>query len=203
MPEQQRMPDLTRAVLREVGPRLRSARMKRDLTLEALSEATGISASTLSRLEAGKRAPNLELLLPVTRALRISLDDLLMWSTPDPRVHSRTRRFGNLTVEYLSPESAPVQTFKMTFAPSTEPIQTRSHDGYEWFYVLRGRARVVLGDREVIVEAGQAAEFDTRIPHGVAALGGEPVEVLSIFNRSGERIHLPGIVHPPTSSVEG
>ncbi|MGP5655751.1 helix-turn-helix domain-containing protein [Candidatus Corynebacterium faecigallinarum] len=200
MPEQHETPDLTQAVLREVGPRLRAARLKRDLTLESVSETTGISASTLSRLEAGKRAPNLELLLPITRALRVSLDDLLMWKAPDPRVRSRTRRFGDLTVEYLSPEAAPVQTFKMTFLPTGEPVQTRSHDGYEWFYVLRGRARVVLGDREVIVEEGQAAEFDTRIPHGVTALGPGQLEVLSIFNRSGERIHLPGITH--RSSLE-
>lgn len=192
MPDQNGRPDLTQAVLREVGPRLRAARLKRDLTLGALSERTGVSASTLSRLEAGKRAPNLELLLPVTRALRISLDDLLMWNTPDPRVRSRTRRLGNLTVEYLSPEDAPIQTLRMIFAPTHEPLRTRSHDGHEWFYVLRGRARVVVGDREVIVEAGQAAEFDTRIPHGVAAVGREPVEILSMFSRSGERIHLPG-----------
>lgn len=204
MPEQQTPGlDLTQTVLREVGPRLRAARLKRDLTLEALSETTGISASTLSRLEAGKRAPNLELLLPITRALRVSLDDLLMWKAPDPRVRSQTRQFGNLTVEYLSPESAPIQTFKMTFAPSSDPIQTRSHDGYEWCYILRGRARIVLGDREVVVEEGHAAEFDTRMPHGVAAIGPGPLEVLSIFNRSGERIHLPGISHPPMPYPEG
>lgn len=196
-----RRPGLTQAVLREVGPRLRAARVKRGLTLEALSDATGVSSSTLSRLESGKRAPNLELLIPVTRALQLSLDDLLMWTTPDPRVRSRTRRFRNLTVEYLSPESAPVQTFKMTLTPTNEPIQTRSHDGYEWCYVLRGRARVVLGDRELVIHAGQAAEFDTRLPHGIAALGGEPVEMLAIFNSSGERIHLPafGAVEPPAS----
>ncbi|MFT3862295.1 helix-turn-helix domain-containing protein [Micropruina sp.] len=198
MTEWEQGADLTRAVLREVGPRLRAARLKRDLTLEALAEATGISASTLSRLEAGKRAPNLELLLPVTRALRLSVDDLLMWTTPDPRIRARTRRFGNLTVEYLSPESAPVQTFKMTLTPSDETIRTRSHDGYEWCYVLRGRARVVLGDHELVLEAGQAAEFDTRLPHGVAALGREPLEILTIFNRSGERLGLPK--DPPVSA---
>ncbi|MDR2252781.1 MAG: cupin domain-containing protein [Bifidobacteriaceae bacterium] len=89
----------------------------------------------------------------------------------------------------------------MTLTPTNEPIQTRSHDGYEWRYVLRGRARVILGDRELVIEAGQAAEFDTRLPHGVAALGGEPVEILAIFNRSGERIHLPefGKPDPPTA----
>ncbi|WP_308122742.1 helix-turn-helix domain-containing protein [Microbacterium marinilacus] len=203
-PEESR-PGLTQAVLREVGPRLRTARLKRDLTLEALSETTGISASTLSRLESGKRAPNLELLIPVTRALRLSLDDLLMWTAPDPRIRSRTQRFGNLTVEYLSPESAPIQTFKMTLTPTNEPIQTRSHDGYEWCYVLRGRARVILGDRELVIEAGQAAEFDTRLPHGVAAVGGQPVEILAMFNRSGERIHLPefGAIDRPANRDGG
>ncbi|WP_045249078.1 helix-turn-helix transcriptional regulator [Microbacterium azadirachtae] len=163
------------------------------MTLESLAELAGLSASTLSRMEAGTRAPNLKLLIPVTRAMRISLDDLLMWNAPHPRVQARTRRFANLTVEYLSPETVPVRTSKMTFIPSPGPIQTRSHDGYEWIYVLRGRARVILGDRDLVVEAGQAAEFDTRIPHGVAALGNEPLEVLAIFNRSGERLHLPGI----------
>ncbi|WP_432970296.1 helix-turn-helix domain-containing protein [Dactylosporangium sp. CA-233914] len=193
-------PGLTQAVLREVGPRLRAARLKRDLTLDRLSKLTGISASTLSRLEAGKRAPNLELLLPITRALRIGLDDLMMWSAPDPRVQPRMRRYGNLTVEYLSPENAPVVTLKMTLLPGDEPLQTRSHDGYEWCYVLRGRARVVLGDRDLVVEAGQAAEFDTRIPHAVAALGG-PLEVLTIFSRSGERIHLPSFT--PRANRDG
>jgi len=193
MQNQQRKPDLTQAVLREVGPRLRAARLKQDLTLESLAKITGISASTLSRLEAGKRAPNLELLLPVARVLRISLDDLMMWKSRDPRVQSRTQLFEGLTVEYLSPESAPVQAMRMTLAPSTKPVRTRAHDGYEWFYVLRGRARLVVGDRDVIVEANQAAEFDTRLPHAVAALGGEPVEMLTMFDRNGERTHLPGI----------
>lgn len=81
----------------------------------------------------------------------------------------------------------------MTFTPSPGPIQTRSDDGYEWIYVLRGRARVILGDRDLVVEAGQAAEFDTRVSHGAAALGNEPLDVLATFSRSGERLHLPGI----------
>lgn len=184
-------PDLTQAVLREVGPRLRVARLRRDLTLEAVSAETGISTSTLSRLESGRRAPNLELLLPVTRFLGISLDDLLMWRAPDPRVTSRTRAYTGLTVEYLSPPSAATQVLRMTVQPSREPVRRRSHEGHEWFYVLRGRARVVLGDRELVVEAGQAAQFDTRVPHGVTAVGDEPLEILAMFSRSGHLTHLP------------
>lgn len=201
-PNPRPQPDLTQAVLREVGPRLRAARLKRDLTLETLAEATGISASTLSRLEAGKRAPNLELLLPVTRVLHIGLDDLMMWKAPDPRIRTRTRTFGSITVEYLSPESAPIHALRMTFLPTNEPIRTRSHDGYEWFYVLRGSARVILGDQEAVITAGQAAEFDTRIPHAVTPVGTEPVELIAIFNRSGDRIHLTDITAHTSNDAE-
>ena len=54
-------------VLAAVGPRLRELRRRRDVTLAALSRSTGISVSTLSRLESGQRRPTLELLLPLAR----------------------------------------------------------------------------------------------------------------------------------------
>lgn len=185
-------PDLTQAVLREVGPRLRAARVRRDLTLGALAQRTGISASTLSRLEGGKRTPNLELLLPVTRALGIGLDDLLMWHTTDARPTARVRRLHGLTVEHLSSASASVQVLRMTLAPTEQPIRTRQYEGHQWVHVLHGSARVVIGERDLHLEAGQSAEFDTRLPHGVAARGAEPVEILSIFHRGAERGRLPG-----------
>ena len=60
--------DETHAVLENVGPRLKALRLERGATLGALSRATGISTSTLSRLESGQRKPTLELLLPLARA---------------------------------------------------------------------------------------------------------------------------------------
>ena len=61
-------------VLREVGPRLRALRRKSGSTLAALAETTGISVSTLSRLESGQRKATLELLLPLAQAYRVPLD---------------------------------------------------------------------------------------------------------------------------------
>jgi transcriptional regulator with XRE-family HTH domain len=60
------MDDLTSiaAALDLVGPRLKRMRSQRGVTLADLSERTGISKSTLSRLETGQRRPSLELLLP-------------------------------------------------------------------------------------------------------------------------------------------
>ena len=177
--------DLTRAVLFEVGPRLRAARLRRSMTLDALAVATGVSESTLSRLESGKRAPNLELLIPVTRELGIGLDDLMIWHVVPARSRAHPRAALGMTVEYLSPPAVDVQILKMVIPPTTVPSPERSHSGFQTVYVLRGRAKINIGGRTHLVEAGQSFEFDTRLGHSVIAIGRTPVEVLTIYSRDG------------------
>ena len=185
------MPDDSLAL---IGPRLKTWREKRSMTLAELSATTGISSSTLSRLEAGKRAPNLELVVPIARALRLELDDIVPRAAPDPRVSRTTKNVGGTRFETLSPESSPVQTYKVTFpanpAGANAAPELKVHDGQEWLYVLSGRLRLVLGEQEVVLGPGEAAEFDTRIPHWLSATGAGPVEMLSIFSKEGKRIHL-------------
>jgi transcriptional regulator with XRE-family HTH domain len=180
------------AVLDEVGPRLRRLRAQRKLTLAALSETTGISKSTLSRLESGHRRPSLELLLPLAAAYRVPLDDLVgAPEVGDPRVRlaPRTMPFGG-TVVPLSRGPGPLQAYKMIVPDrGTEP-DLRTHEGYEWLYVLDGKLRLVLADHDLTLEPGEAAEFDTRLPHWFSATGGQPAEVLSLFGRQGERMHV-------------
>ena len=64
------------------------------------------------------------------------------------------------------------------------------HDGYEWLYVLNGRLRLVIGQHDLVLSPGEAAEFDTRTPHWFGAADDEPVEFLSLFSKQGERAHL-------------
>lgn len=177
-----------------IGPRLKGWREKRSMTLADLSALTDISPSTLSRLEAGKRAPNLELLVPIARALGLGLDDLVPRAVPDPRVSRTTKNVGGIRYESLSPASSPVHTYKATFpanpAGATAVPQPKVHDGQEWLYVLSGRLRLVLGDQDVTLGPGEAAEFDTRIPHWLSAAGTGSAEILSIFSKEGKRIHL-------------
>ena len=178
--------------VRDVGARLKSWRQKRNLTLDELSAQTGISPSTISRLESGKRAPNLELVVPLARALRLELDDLVPRSVPDPRVRRVTKRIDMVTFEQLSPDSSPAQATRVTF-PSPDPAvipDHRVHDGYEWLYVLSGRLRLVLGEHDIIMGAGEAAEFDTRTPHWLGSAGPGTAEILAIFSKAGKRIHL-------------
>lgn len=179
--------------LQATGPRLRALRRQRDITLTDLAGATGISVSTLSRLESGTRKPTLELLLPLARFHGVTLDDLVgAPPTGDPRVHLRPVTANGMTMVPLSRRSGGIQAYKIVIPAgrrrrSPEP---KTHEGYEWLYVLDGRLRVVLGDHDLVLQPGEAAEFDTRVPHWFGGVDGGAVEFLSLFGKQGERAHL-------------
>ena len=169
--------------LQQIGPRLRAVRRQKGLTLEQLAARAQISSSTLSRLESGKRQANLELLIPLARQLGIRVDDLIPPESPDdPRIRQRPIRRNGMVIVPLAPNHAPIHTYKIAYPPATTMPELGVHDGYEWLYVLQGRLRLRLGERELILTRGEAAEFDTRIPHAIAAAGGHTAEVISIFN---------------------
>ncbi|AZZ56209.1 helix-turn-helix domain-containing protein [Rathayibacter iranicus] len=178
-------------VLAAVGPRLRRLRTRRDRTLASLSAETGISASTLSRLESGGRRATLELLLPIARALKVPLDELV-GAPEDPRVHGRPMRRDGMIIQPLSRDAGTLQAFKHTLpgGPVPEPDQQRTHEGFEWLYILSGRLRLLLGEHDLVLPAGEAAEFDTRVPHWFGRADAQPVEFLSLFGRQGERMHV-------------
>lgn len=178
-----------RPELAPVGPRLRAARQARGWTLEQLATRSGMSPSTLSRLEAGKRQASLELLVPLTRQLGIRVDDLLAAESADPRVRRPVIRRDGLIIAPLAPEESSIHVYKITYLPRAASSRLMVHDGHEWLYVLSGRLRLCLADRELILGRGEAAEFDTRTPHRLSAAGSRPAEIISIFNESGARIH--------------
>ncbi|MGO4784726.1 helix-turn-helix domain-containing protein [Cryobacterium sp. W22_MBD10_FK3] len=177
--------------LTQIAPRLRRARERKNLTLADLAAATGISKSTLSRLESGQRKPNLELLLPIVAALAVPFEEIV--SPPrvqDPRVTQKPTRAAGRTLTPLSQHRGEPQAFKIVIPVTDRDPAPRTHTGYEWIYVLSGRLRLVLGEHDVVLGAGEAAEFDTRNPHWFGSTGTASVEILSMFGKQGERIHL-------------
>jgi transcriptional regulator with XRE-family HTH domain len=181
-------------MLDAIGPRLRTLRRARGMTLEALSAATGISVSGLSRLESGKRRPTLELLIPLARVHHVALDQLIAApATGDPRVHLTPlrRRKGSVIVP-LTQYPGRVQVFKQLIAPCPRRLVT--HNGYEWLFVLAGELLLVLGQRELVLGPGEVAEFDTAEPHWFGPSGDQPVEILHIFGPHGDkaRVRSPG-----------
>ncbi|MEV6026636.1 XRE family transcriptional regulator [Streptomyces sp. NPDC052036] len=174
-------------ILDGIGPRLRMLRRDRGLTLETLSTTTGISVSTLSRLESGTRRPTLDLLIPLARAHRVALDQLVAApATGDPRVHLRPLRKGDGSILVpLTQYPGRVQVFKHVLAPREPKLVT--HDGYEWLYVLAGELRLILGEHERTLHPGEVAEFDTREPHWFGPAHTSAVEILHLFGPRGDK----------------
>ena len=175
-----------------VGERLRTLRSRRGVTLAQLSETTGISVSTLSRLESGQRKPTLELLLPLARAHQIPLDELVdAPETGDPRVRAKPIVRHGRTYLPLTRRPGGLQAFKVIFPKDDRlPSTLATHEGYEWLYILSGRLRLVLGDQDLVLKAGEVVEFDTRTPHWLGNPGPHPVELLALFGPQGERMHV-------------
>lgn len=180
-------------VLEAVGPRLRQLRTERGVTLAEVAEATSISVSTLSRLESGQRKPTLELLLPLSREYQVPLDELVdAPNTGDPRVHTRAVVRNGISYLPLTRRPEGLQSYKVVYPPhwpDGEPTQ-QTHEGYEWLYVLSGRIRLLLGDRELFLGVGEVAEFDTRLPHWIGNPSDTPTELLTLYGPQGERLHV-------------
>ncbi len=188
------MDDSLDRTLDAVGPRLRRLRQRRDITLSELAAETGVSISTLSRLEAGLRRPTLEQLLPLARAYAVSLDELVdAPPTGDPRVNLRPIPTDDgRTILPLSRRPGGIQAYKFILPAGRDDTvpDLRTHEGHDWAFVLNGRLRLVLGEHDLVLGPGEAVEFDTRTPHWFGATSAGPVEFLSLVGKQGERAHV-------------
>jgi transcriptional regulator with XRE-family HTH domain len=181
-------PDVATA-LGQVAPRLKQVRLRRRMTLTGVAARTGISKSTLSRLEHGQRRPTLELLLALSQLYRVPLDDLVgAPDVGDPRIRLKPGRVKGRTVLPLTRQPDGMQAWKIVVPTSQTTPEPRAHDGHEWIYVLSGHVRIVLGGEDWVLGAGEVAEFDTSVPHWFGSTGKEPAEILSIFSRPGEHM---------------
>lgn len=103
------------------------------MTLTELAAATGISKSTLSRLEAGHRKPSLELLLPIAQAHHVPLDELVgAPEVGDPRVRFTPRHRNGRIVVPLTRQPGGLQAWTAIIPPNrTNPnfAPTRATNG--------------------------------------------------------------------------
>ena len=180
-----------------VRTRLRTLRTTLGLSLDELAARTNLSASTISRIETGRRTISLDVLLPLASALQVDLDALLDVRTDDDVViRPAANKLGRHTTWMLSRPTASTIAMKMRLQPTTRRPEQRVHPGHDWFFVLDGRVELLLGERRVVVEAGEAAEFATMTPHALTAIDA-PAELILIVDRDGHRAHLHRTSRPP------
>jgi transcriptional regulator with XRE-family HTH domain len=179
------------AILSEVGSRLKRARTRRGVTLIELAAETGISKSTLSRLESGQRKPSLELLLPIAQAHDVPLDELVgLPEVRDPRILPKPRVRNGRMVVPLTGQAGGLHAWKVIIPPERKQPELRTHEGYEWLYVLSGQMRLIVADQDMTMGPGEATEFDTGRPHWFGPADDQPVEILSLHGAHGDRMHV-------------
>lgn len=178
-------------LLPEIGSRLRVLRRTSGLTLRQVADATGIGASTLSRLEAGRRQPSLDLLVPLAALYRTPLEELVAaveHAGEPPVVHSPQRRSG-IAAQRLSRHTGGIQVYRLVLPPHETP-DPRRHEGHAWLCVLAGRINLTLAGTRSALGPGDAAELDTAVPHWFGAAGDKPAEVLYLAGGDGLRVRL-------------
>ena len=178
---------------RLVRQRIRALRIARGWSLDTLAARAYLSPSNLSRIETGARRIALDQLVPIARALDTTIDQLT--ESPDNedvviRPHRDERR--GMTTWTLASSRTPggLTVAKMRIATPPPPLEEAGvHPGRDWFTVLSGTAALRLGERIVVVEQGNAAEFPTMVPHAIGTHGPGPVEILTILTAEGQHAH--------------
>jgi transcriptional regulator with XRE-family HTH domain len=178
-----------------VRQRIRGLRLALNWSIDELGARCFIGPSTLSRIETGHRKISLDQLTSIARALGTTLDHLVA-SVADDDVVIRPQHDAErgITTWMLNQEAGPlgatVAKLRITKPEPRRGIDALNvHPGKDWFTVLSGTIVLLLGERTIMVETGQAAQFSTMVPHAFGAYGG-PAEILAIFDHEGQRTHL-------------
>ncbi len=171
-----------------VRKRLRALRVAQGLSLEELAARAHLSQSSLSRIENGQRRLALDQLVTLARALDTTLDQLVENAADEVVINPMSHGTHGVSWPMKGDPAMSVMRRRLTEPPPDSPATMRAHPGREWLVVLSGTAILMLGHRRLRVEANQAAEFPTMMPHAIGAEGG-PCDVMFIFDRDARRGH--------------
>jgi transcriptional regulator with XRE-family HTH domain len=181
--------------INNLGNRIKQIRVKRGLTQEALSARSGLTKSYISLLEAGKKIPAISTLSGIAVALGMSIGEFFE-NTDDPSEVAVVRKkeriqtaqknapFGYI-YEALSLQKKErlMDPFIVKVLPGDKSKAKKvefEHAGEEFDFVLEGRIKYIINNKEYVLEEGDSIYFDSSMKHRVEAIGNEPALTLSV-----------------------
>jgi transcriptional regulator with XRE-family HTH domain len=172
----------------DLGQRIRSLRHGQGLTLEAISQRSGISIGALSQVERGKGNPAFFTLIKLAHALEVPLTTLLhIESGASPVVRSDARRplaphfvdHPGVEAELLTPDlDRDLQVCRYLLPKGARTESGLVHSGEEFLTVLRGELQVGVGDATHELAAGDSVSYAATVPHWFASTGDGDTEIL-------------------------
>lgn len=178
-----------------LGPRLHAIRKTRGLTLDELSERSGISKSMLSQIERGRVNPTFATLWHITRSLGVGIGELLgeVQSAPEAvRSYEHIKVLSTPTItaadrlcstRILSPRryALPFEWYEVTLQPGGQ-LMANAHGRGEWEHstVVQGSCTQVIGNDEVELAEGETIRYSADQPHGLRNDSGKPCKVFLV-----------------------
>ncbi len=189
-------PTLTRGLEDyDIGPKLRSLRLKKKLGLVELGRHTGLSAALLSKIERGRIFPTLPTLLRIALVFSVGLD---YFFAPDADRHpvSIVRRKERLRFPEKAGQRSPAYHFESLVFPAGDrkldayhaefnpidaaKLQPHEHPGVEFLHLMRGKLEIRIGRETHLLQAGDSIYFDATVPHSYRRLGSAPCGALVV-----------------------
>lgn len=179
-----------------VGKRVKAARENRSLTLQDISQRTGMDVSLLEQIEDDTIAPPLGEIIKLAKALNMKMGYFVSGEenrpftivrSSDRKVISRydskkTSRYG-YRFESLAPHKKDrhMEPFLVTLEPSNAEEKKSTHDGQEFIYVMEGTMEVRLEEETLLLEPGDSIYYDSTVPHLVTCHGDKKTKILAVL----------------------
>lgn len=187
-----------------LGSKIRKLRQRRSLTLQDVSDLSGLSKSLLSQIENDASAPPIPTLMRIAKALGVRISHFFRQDENADRIsvirqgdrqqsvnlpHNRPDRLGYryvplahpLTNQHMEPFWVHIEARKVE-----DEDAFFQHSGEEFLYVLEGRLEFKGGDKTIVIEPGDSLYFDSSLPHRVRNLGRSPASALAVIYTQNE-----------------
>jgi transcriptional regulator with XRE-family HTH domain len=179
--------------IKEVATRIKELRDILGLSLDDMSSHLKLSKEKYLKYENGEEDIPASVLYEISRKLGVEMSILLTGETPRMHYFSVTRKGKGVSVErrkqykYQSLASNFINKKAEPFVVTVEPkpartkVQTNTHPGQEFNFVLEGSLKLIIKDHEFILAEGDSIYFDSSCEHAMVALDNKPARFLAII----------------------
>jgi DNA-binding XRE family transcriptional regulator len=174
-------------MLNRIGTRVRAERNRMGLSLAAMAKKVGISKMTLHRIETGATSPSITCLTEIAFHLKQSVETLIKEGDPNVILLKKNQQETifdpNIGIRVITPRGIISDRITMIGAELKKGtvIETHTNRGFEWAYIIEGKAVVDVGNHRYPLEPGDAIFYDAHFPHSIRME--ETVRFIELFIR--------------------
>lgn len=175
-----------------VTSKMKKIRRQKQMTLKDMSRLTGFSISFLSQMERGISPVTLTSLKKISNALGIPVRDLFMEEDEekneyvhrdnDVQLQGLQRNYKKFTVLSGHFDQRKMEIFHLVMEPNFMDYEESSHEGEEFYYILKGKARFVIEGKEYTIGEGETIHFPSGKRHYMQNPENQELEMLCVLS---------------------